>query len=101
MNNLFDILLFLFTYFVQSKNLHDLFTLGDNQNKSETSDIFANLNPDVKPDEEHEEREERKDRKGKNKKVKDEPEEEEDDLNKKKRDGIKTKLFYCVWYYFY
>ena len=35
-----------------------MFTLGDYKNKkSETSTIFANLNPDVKPDHEEEEHE--------------------------------------------
>ncbi len=71
----------------QSKNLHDLFTLGDYHKTIETSDIFAGLNPDINPLDVHDDEGEKSGANASDRATGDSSE-EEGKSKKGKRDGI-------------
>ena len=69
-----------------------MFTLGDYHKRSETSDIFAGLNPDVQPDEhEHEEDEEGERREERGREAVKKEESDGEDAVEKSRNRKKAK----------
>eukprot|EP00026_Physarum_polycephalum_P000777 Phypoly_transcript_00778.p1 GENE.Phypoly_transcript_00778~~Phypoly_transcript_00778.p1 ORF type:complete len:1043 (+),score=239.81 Phypoly_transcript_00778:241-3129(+) len=81
--------------FFKSKNLHDLFTLGDYHKRSETSDIFAGLNPDVRP--EHDEEEGKEEEQGRDA-MKTEEESDDEESVERSRSRKKTKDGIFIYY---